>query len=514
MSMLLFVVAAGMAVALAAIYWSEWYFIGLAAAVAALPLTAMSYLAALVGHSRSRVAIFVVGAIATLICYLGYYHVDMLGQIGGQHLVRVDLLPRYIAWRMNNDVVQDVGSKVVFNWIFFTLDLAIIGGITITAGLVVASKPYDEEKQNWLGATTVHLPPGSGRGLVASLNANNLELLQRELQATSDAASPHCAVTLYHAAEGLLATPSTKNYLAVAEVVPASGNKTAQRNEIASYWRLSDGEFAVFRDRCLTNIPLSSTAPAVSVEQAPVAVSAKHDRGLTAEAYIELVPAPYTGTVLSPKNIYISNTIGLTPIILFLVGFIGCGAAGFLSGTATAMWLRLAAAVVIGIVGICFTIWFADYLPSRFLYNALCREFALRPGKLVNLNDSGVEVIQVVPRAHWTKVMLEDAADVGLMVFDLQRQMILFEGDRERWVIPATSILSCEVVSYKPGMGKGSGEGLHFFVAALQANVGGRLWEGCINRRQISFQRRTGKVRERDAHELRAKILALIEFSR
>jgi hypothetical protein len=518
LSLVLFAAAGVMAVALAMLYWSGWYLIGLAAALAALPLAGICFLAVTVGHCRSRAAVVVVGIIATLICYLGYYHVDLLGTVGARHLLRVDLLPQYIAWRMNNDVIEDVGKqqpnnpppgdlgKIIFNWVFFALDFAFIGGLTIAAGWVAAGKPYDEEREQWLAQTTIHLPAGSGRGLLGSLNAGNLAALQAELQASGEAASPHCAVALYHAKEGLrdgpLATPPVASYLAVAEVSPAAGNKTPQRHELALFWRLSDDEFAIFRDRCLTVVPLP-----------PVPSPTLVDGGKTAaaEAYVEPVPAPYAGVALNPATNRMATAIGLTPIIAFLVACIGCGVAAYLSNTPAMMVLFIAAATVVGISGILFTIWFADYLPSRCLYRVLCRELELRPGKLVHVNDAGVEVIQVVPRSHWSQVMLEDAADVGLLMIDRQRQMILFEGDHERWVIPAASIQSCEVVDYVPGQGQTTANGLRFYLAALQVNVGGKLWEACITRRQISFQRRTTKVRQRDAQELRAKILALRE---
>jgi hypothetical protein len=81
------------------------------------------------------------------------------------------------------------------------------------------------------------------------------------------------------------------------------------------------------------------------------------------------------------------------------------------------------------------------------LYRAACREFASRPDKLVEPSDPDALFVEVVLRENWPRnqFMLEPAIDVGFLRIDVDRQVLLFEGDKERYIVPAASILSCEV---------------------------------------------------------------------
>ena len=49
--------------------------------------------------------------------------------------------------------------------------------------------------------------------------------------------------------------------------------------------------------------------------------------------------------------------------------------------------------------------------------------------------------------------MLETASDVGFLRLDSARGLLLFEGDKERYWVPAGAILSCEVEQVEPPSG-------------------------------------------------------------
>jgi hypothetical protein len=60
--------------------------------------------------------------------------------------------------------------------------------------------------------------------------------------------------------------------------------------------------------------------------------------------------------------------------------------------------------------------------------------------------------VEMVPRRHWARAnrMLETAGDLGFLRIDAGRGLLLFEGDRERYQIPAGAILGCEVEQVEP----------------------------------------------------------------
>src|SRR5262249_50755729 len=61
--------------------------------------------------------------------------------------------------------------------------------------------------------------------------------------------------------------------------------------------------------------------------------------------------------------------------------------------------------------------------------------------------------VQHIPRKKWDVSIGENASDVGLLLLDYRRRVLLFEGDAERWVIPARSICSFKLEQFTPANG-------------------------------------------------------------
>jgi hypothetical protein len=68
-----------------------------------------------------------------------------------------------------------------------------------------------------------------------------------------------------------------------------------------------------------------------------------------------------------------------------------------------------------------------------------------RIAPFVDPRDSESAFVEIVPRAHWGTVMLDTATEVEFLYVDVENRELLFEGNRERWRMPAQAITSCEV---------------------------------------------------------------------
>lgn len=80
---------------------------------------------------------------------------------------------------------------------------------------------------------------------------------------------------------------------------------------------------------------------------------------------------------------------------------------------------------------------------NHWLRRVARQEINRRPDKIVNPDAPGVRFVEVVPRSAWSDTTLvENASDVGFV--DLQPGWLLFEGDNERYRIPAGAIVKCE----------------------------------------------------------------------
>ena len=70
---------------------------------------------------------------------------------------------------------------------------------------------------------------------------------------------------------------------------------------------------------------------------------------------------------------------------------------------------------------------------------------------------------------------------IGLLLVDKARRELLFEGDKERWRVPAASITTCEVEKYVHGQGAGA---TRRFYVVLRATRREGFWEVPIRERR------------------------------
>ena len=78
----------------------DWYISFVLPAGAALVLGVAMRFAGGFGHCRSRLVATFAGALVGALMYLGYYHFHFVAEVGQRGIARVDLLPRFIKWRM------------------------------------------------------------------------------------------------------------------------------------------------------------------------------------------------------------------------------------------------------------------------------------------------------------------------------------------------------------------------------------------------------------------------------
>src|SRR5262249_5594854 len=145
------------------------------------------------------------------------------------------------------------------------------------------------------------------------------------------------------------------------------------------------------------------------------------------------------------------------------------------------------------VVTLVLTAKYADYLAMRVQQSWIVSAIRRRGNAHVDPDDADAFYVGLIPRKNWGKIMAENAEDIGYAKIDPLRRVLLFEGDRQRWTIPAASIEACEMAEFCVGP-VGPDDGNVFAVAVLKANVGGRVWEAPLAAGKVVPQRRTGKM--------------------
>src|SRR5262249_46337987 len=132
---------------------------------------------------------------------------------------------------------------------------------------------------------------------------------------------------------------------------------------------------------------------------------------------------------------------------------------------------------------------------------------------LVKADDPEAFFVQIIPRENWTVIMGENAADVGLLKVDRKHRELRYEGDVERWTIPAESIRSFRLRSFTP---PGSLPFMNeYTVLVLIVELGDRdTWETPLAAQPIHFEFWTPGKRRRGAEVLEDVIGHLVDPGR
>jgi hypothetical protein len=254
---------------------------------ASIPAAAMVYWAVSVGHCRNRRVGQLLGLTAGLVLYLGYYHVGLIQEIGVRNAYRVDRLPGYIVWRMQNTVIvmgneeRDVERNVQealpirtsFNACLSAAELGFVLAFVPFLGGVRAGRAYAEAHERWTDLFIAALPPGSGNAVMDSLEDGSLPRTLAQIPRTAIGyMQPYCEIAVEYAPVDEHGVSPSAVYLSIREIRTPGPSGTLNyylsflifsrcrqlvrqceltREEIASFDRL----FPAFAQRALSGNP-------------------------------------------------------------------------------------------------------------------------------------------------------------------------------------------------------------------------------------------------------------------
>jgi hypothetical protein len=201
-------------------------------------------------------------------------------------------------------------------------------------------------------------------------------------------------------------------------------------------------------------------------------------------AQVETLSAEYADKILSAPSIRRVRTLYLTIFPLAIMAGVGlfiwaamCYQEGVDGPNASK---KIQSFVFYSIDGIIFAglILTRFYVGTRnmWLSRVAKNEINRRPNKIVNPEASGVRFVEIVPKSNWNDTtLIDNASDVGFLAIDFQNRCLLYEGDNERYRIPAKAIVKYEQDSYtrliQDPYSKGANNKIiyyHFIVATVK----------------------------------------------
>ena len=160
-----------------------WYFVVITPTLLALPLPLVAYVGADWAQFRSPYLGAVLGALLGIVYYVGRYYVLLIYLAGPAVAPRIDVLPRFVAVCVNNQVVEDDGPAIrnrqspAMNWLLFGLELSICAAMPASVWYTSSLRPFCERCRTWMSTKNTVVPAGSAHAVADALRTGQLPSL-------------------------------------------------------------------------------------------------------------------------------------------------------------------------------------------------------------------------------------------------------------------------------------------------------------------------------------------------
>lgn len=252
-----------------------WYLLFLVPLIAAILVIAVLWKAIRLGRCRSPALAGMLGVFAALVLYLGYYYCGMISDAGIEAVGRIDLLPRYIDFRMQTQTTHDVGqpdypgrgekTPVPFlNWFQFIFEFGMVLFLIPMVGYRLAARPFCEQCGQWKHQNVAQFPPGSARPIAEAFERGRLQDLPALRGPIAKGGKKFTSVTVETCAEDRLGQ-SCPVYFSVKEVSSGTNLSAYQQTDgaLGKWWirrvELNAAEIESLRST-FTGLPSRATA--------------------------------------------------------------------------------------------------------------------------------------------------------------------------------------------------------------------------------------------------------------
>lgn len=516
-------VSLGMAWCLYLIFEWGWYYFIIVPFLVSLPVLGAVCLAVHASRCRSRFVAAMLGVVAAVVFYLGYFHIHMVSLFGPQLVSRVDLLPQFVQVRMELDqVVDERGKKSVrgpiHNWVHFGIELL---GLTVMMGIVAAGRArraYCESCGCWTRKQTVYGPPGCGFAVHDALRQGAWEGLTKVPALAANPSESRSVFDLEYCPAAVKDRCRTPAFLSIRELEVTGKGKSGgtKTNELLKQAELSAEELQALSQK-IPAIQLPTTMCLAEAAAAPdQAVGVRSPAGVVVESLPEGPAARAHTNAFLMTNLALS----LAPIVAVVVGIVlivlGVRSNPLSADDPLAAWVLLVLGVVLALAGVTVCWRFLDFFTVRYVYRLIRNEIQLRGDAIVDPNDPEAVYVKIVPRENWTTVTPDNAVDGGLLKADPRSGQLLFEGARQRYRIPAHLITSCQVEAINPSAGPGV---IYTTVVQIAAPPTGQSseqaahWEVPFLPRPTTLVKYRKDLRQQMAEDLNRRIHAILRPS-
>jgi hypothetical protein len=191
--------------------------------------------------------------------------------------------------------------------------------------------------------------------------------------------------------------------------------------------------------------------------------------------------SPTTATV-------VSFIIALAPLAVSLLGALAAAVYVIVNWNAVGTLNKVligGGALAAPVISLVYLILVGQFLASRYLIRVGQNRLRVRPNSLFNADAYGLIPVEVYDRTAWTS-LFSKSVDFGFLQLDPRDRMLRFEGDKQRWNLPAAALTTCRIEEAHVGSeGNQQAEKRYYVVISVEHD--GQPWEAGMIRTRTRF---------------------------
>jgi hypothetical protein len=170
--------------------------------------------------------------------------------------------------------------------------------------------------------------------------------------------------------------------------------------------------------------------------------------------------------------------VALGPAVLSLIGLIAAGVYVAMGWKTLPLGTKLLAgggAFAAFVVSVAWLIYIGQFIANKYAVGVGEKQLRLRVGSLYRGDETDLIPVEVFDRTAWTSVLAK-SIDFGFLQIDRPRRLLRFEGEKNRWEIPANALTTLRIEQSHVGSEANQNAEKRYFVT-LAAQHNGEPWE-------------------------------------
>jgi hypothetical protein len=217
------------------------------------------------------------------------------------------------------------------------------------------------------------------------------------------------------------------------------------------------------------------------------------------------------GRLSPPLHTAVAFVLALGPLVAALFGLIGAGVYIAMNWSALGgleIGLILGGALAVLVIAFIYLALIGQFLAARYQIGVARTVLRSRTQVCVQGADDDLIPVEVFDRCAWTSSIIK-SSDFGFLQIDSGRQALKFEGNKNRWEIPAGALVACRIEEAIVGSEGNPGAEKRYYVVLALDHVGAP-WEAGLVRSRTELGNDNSQSRYERAEALFGRISKLV----